>query len=296
MTGQILYVDGGWTCTAWLPERKAMKVEDIKRISVFGAGTMGPGLALVFALGGLEVKLYSRTVETLSKAMETVRSSLDTLVAHGSITGEEASAAYCRIGQTQNMSAAAGEAQLIMETIAETKEAKQALYAEVDKYCSKTTIFASNTSSLDIFGLIPERRRKNAVIAHFFAPAHVIPLVEVVPGPETAPERVETIAALFQRLGKRPVVMNKFGPGFIVDRIERAINETAMNMIEEGLVDAQGIDAAIKNTLGIRLPVLGVMQAFDYQSTSDAQIVAKRDELYLKMLDYLTDIGAFEPV
>ena len=135
---------------------------------------------------------------------------------------------------------------------------------------------------------------------------------------------------------KTPVVMKKFGPGFIVNRIQRAIGETCMDMVQEGLVEPEQIDDAIKATLGIRLPIVGVMQTFDfqgldmllayqknvgkvysfvedrvepgataprsgagiydYQGRSEAEILKKRDELYLKMIDYLTEIGAFEPV
>jgi 3-hydroxybutyryl-CoA dehydrogenase len=142
--------------------------------------------------------------------------------------------------------------------------------------------------------------------------------------------------ALMEALGKGPVVMKKFGPGFIVNRIQRAIGETAMDMIEEGLVDPEEIDKAVKFSLGVRLPIVGVIQTFDfqgldmllayqknvgkvysfvedrvdagrlgaksgagiydYQGRSEAEILQKRDELYLKMIDYLTEIGAFEPV
>jgi 3-hydroxybutyryl-CoA dehydrogenase len=313
-----------------------VKVEDIKRVAVFGAGTMGPGLSLVFALGGLDVTMYSRTVETLTKARQTIRASLETLVEHGTLSEAEAEAAAGRIGQTQALNAAAGDADLVIETIAENKEAKSALYCELDRFCPTRTIFASNTSSLNIFELMPAKRLPRTVVAHFFAPAHIIPLAEVVPAAETEPEVTETVAALLKKLGKAPVVMKKLGPGFIVNRIQRAIGETCMDMIDEGLAGPEEIDVAIKNTLGIRLPIVGVMQTFDfqgldmllayqknvgkvygfieekvaqgaygaktsrgiydYQGRSEAEIVKKRDELYLKMLDYLTEIHAFEPV
>jgi 3-hydroxybutyryl-CoA dehydrogenase len=313
-----------------------VKVEDIKKVSVFGAGTMGPGLALVFALGGLDVTMYSRTVETLAKAQKTIRASLGTLVEHGALSEAEAETAEGRIGKTQSLSAAAGDADLIIETIAENKEAKSALYCELDRFCPARTILASNTSSLNVFELMPAKRLSRAVVAHFFAPAHIIPLAEIVPAAETEPEVTEIVAALLRKLGKAPVVMNKLGPGFIVNRIQRAIGETCMDMIDEGLAGPEEIDVAIKNTLGIRLPIVGVMQTFDfqgldmllayqknvgkvygfieekveqgaygaktsrgiydYQGRSEVEIVKKRDELYLKMLDYLKEIHAFEPV
>ncbi len=313
-----------------------MRVEDIKKVAVLGAGTMGPGLALVFALGGLDVTMYSRTAETLVKAQDAMSASLEALIDHGSLGEADATATLGRIGQTQSLSAAVGDADLVIESIAESREAKRALYKELDRLCPPRSIFASNTSSLNIFELMPAARLPRTVIAHFFAPAQIIPLAEIVPAAETEPGVTDTVAALLRRLDKAPVVMGKYGPGFIVNRIQRAIGETCMDMIDEGLAGPEEIDAAIKNTLGIRLPIVGVMQTFDfqgldmllayqrnvgkvygfieekveqgaygvktsrgiydYQGRSEAEIVKKRDELYLKMLDYLKGIHAFEAV
>ena len=313
-----------------------MQLKGIKKVAVFGAGTMGPGLALVFALAGYEVSLYSRKAETLDKAVMMARESLATLVDHGSITLAEADRALALIHPTQSVEEAGRHADFVMETIAENKEAKAALYAELDGICPQRTIFASNTSSLNIFELVPPNRAPHTVVAHFFAPAHIIPLAEVVPGPRTGPDIVALAADFLEACGKTPVIMSKFGPGFIVNRIQRAIGETCMDMVQEGLVEPEQIDQAIKATLGIRLPIVGVMQTFDfqgldmllsyqknvgkvysfveelvergelgaktsrgiydYQGRSEADILKKRDELYLKMIDYLSEIGAFEPV
>lgn len=313
-----------------------MQVSDVKKVAVFGAGTMGPGLALVFALGGHDVSLYSRKAETLDKAMATARSSLETLADHGKVTTAAASQALARIHPTQSVEEAGRGAHFVMETIAENRDAKSALYQELDAICPHRTVFASNTSSLNIFELVPPERQPHTVVAHFFAPAHIIPLVEVVPGPRTAVHMLAFVADFLEGVGKTPVLMKKFGPGFIVNRIQRAIGETCMDMVQEGLVEPEEIDQAIKATLGIRLPIVGVMQTFDfqgldmllayqknvgkvysfveervergelgvksgrgiydYQGRSEAEILRKRDELYLKMIDYLTEIGAFEPV
>jgi len=313
-----------------------MHVNEVKKVAVFGAGTMGPGLALVFALGGHEVSLYSRKAETLDKAMVMAQESLGTLVSHGTIAATAADGALARIHPTQSVEEAGREADFVMETIAESKDAKTALYAELDAICPERTVIASNTSSLNIFDLMPRARQSNAVVAHFFAPAHIIPLAEVVPGPETSPATLAFAVDFLKAAGKTPVVMKRFGPGFIVNRIQRAIGETCMDMVQEGLVEPEEIDQAIKATLGIRLPIVGVMQTFDfqgldmllayqknvgkvysfveervergalgaktskgiydYQGRTEAEILKKRDELYLKMIDYLTEIGAFEPV
>jgi 3-hydroxybutyryl-CoA dehydrogenase len=313
-----------------------VNLQDVKKIAVFGAGTMGPGLAQMFACGGYDVALYSRKAETLDKAMVLVRANLATVVEHGTLTQAAAGEAVARVRPTQSVEEAAKGADIVMETITENKDAKRQLYGELDAVCSEHTVIASNTSSLNIFELMPAARQARAVCAHFFTPAHIIPLVEVVPGPETSAETMALTVALMEALGKGPVVMKKFGPGFIVNRLQRAIGETAMDMIEEGLVDPEEIDRAVKFSLGVRLPIVGVIQTFDfqgldmllayqknvgkvysfieervdkgatgakagrgiydYQGRSEVEILKKRDELYLKMLDYLRQIGAFEPL
>lgn len=313
-----------------------MNVEDVKKVAVFGAGTMGPGVAQMFAVAGYDVAMYSRKAETLEKAMAMVRANLATIIEHGTLTQAVADAAVARIQPTQSPEEAGKDADFVLETIAENKDAKRELYSELEAICPERTIFASNTSSLNVFELLPAGLQSRSVCAHFFTPAHIIPLVEVVPGPETAPETTELTLALMRACGKSPVAMKKFGPGFIVNRIQRAIGETAMDMVQEGLVEPEEIDTAIKTSLGIRLPIVGVMQTFDfqgldmllayqknvnnvysfieervergalgakagrgiydYQGRSEVEILKKRDELYLKMLDYLKEIGAFEPV
>jgi 3-hydroxybutyryl-CoA dehydrogenase len=313
-----------------------MKGKSGKNVAVFGAGTMGPGLAQVFAVAGHDVTMYSRKVETLERALEVLRANLNTLVEYGVLKEVTADGVFARVRPTQNLLEAGESADLVVETIAESKDAKGALYAEMDAVCRDEAIFASNTSALNIFELMPAKRLPRTVVTHFFTPPQIIPLVEVVPGPETLPEVVASVTSLLEECGKQPVLMKKFGPGFIVNRVQRAIGETCMDMIEEGLIQPQEIDRAIKLSLGIRLPVVGVMQTLDFQGLdmllayqknvnkvysfveervergdlgvkssrgiydyggrSATEIVKKRDELYLKMLDHLKEIGAFDPV
>ncbi len=321
----------------FLKERgDVVRVDDVKKVAVFGAGTMGPGVAQLFAGAGYDVAMYSRKAETLEKAVAMVKANFTTLIEHGAVTQTAADETVARIKTTQSVEEAGADADFVLETIAENKEAKRQLYGELETICPANTVFASNTSSLNVFELLPAGLQTRSLCAHFFTPAHIIPLVEVVPGPETAADAVDLTVALMKACGKSPVIMKKFGPGFIVNRIQRAIGETAMDMVQEGLVEPEEIDVAIKTSLGIRLPIVGVMQTFDfqgldmllayqqnvgkvysfiedrvkegavgakagkgiydYQGRSEVEILKKRDELYLKMLDYLHEIGAFEPL
>jgi len=297
---------------------------------------MGPGLAQMFASAGYEVAMFSRKAETLQRAVGMIRANFETLIQHGTATQADVDAAIALIRPTPSIEEAASDADFVMETIVENKDAKRELYGRLESLCPARAVFASNTSSLNVFELLPAGIQKRSVCAHFFTPAHIIPLVEVVPGPDTDPEVVAGTVELMNRCGKSPVVMKKFGPGFIVNRIQRAIGETSMDMIEEGLVEPEEIDKAIKASLGVRLPVVGVMQTFDfqgldmllayqknvgkvygfveervnrgacgaksgsgiydYQGRSEVEILKKRDRLYLQVLDFLKEIGAFEPV
>jgi 3-hydroxybutyryl-CoA dehydrogenase len=117
---------------------------------------------------------------------------------------------------------------------------------------------------LDIFSLVDVKRPERLVITHFFAPAHIIPLVEIVQGPTTSSETISFTATLMEKVGKNPIVMKKFGPGFIVNRIQKAIGEACFEMIEQGLAGPEEIDRAVKLSLGIRLPIVGVVQSMDF--------------------------------
>jgi 3-hydroxybutyryl-CoA dehydrogenase len=230
----------------------------------------------------------------------------------------------------------AGDADFIIEAVPEVPNRKKDIFSQLNKLSPIDTVIASNTSALDIFTLADMKRPERLVIAHFFAPAHIIPLVEIVPGPATSSETISFTATLMERVGKNPIIMKKFGPGFIVNRIQKAVGEACFEMIEQGLAGPEEIDRAIKLSLGIRLPIVGVVQSmdfngldmlldtqrnygkicsfieekvkkehlgvktskgiYDYQGRSETEILRKRDELYLKMLDYLHKIHAFEPV
>ncbi len=128
-----------------------MKVDDVKKIAVYGAGTMGPGLAQVFATAGYDVTMYSRKAETLEKGMSVARANMATFVEHGLLTAEQVKDALGRIKTTQSVAEAATDADMVIESIAEKMDAKKPLYDELDQVCPERTIFTSNTSYLNIY-------------------------------------------------------------------------------------------------------------------------------------------------
>jgi len=301
---------------------------------IVGAGVMGSSIAQVFAMAGAPVTLMDVDQQALDRAMGLIESGLVTFVDAGRLLHDQIPTVLARISPSLDLAASAADADFVMEAVPEIPALKKKIFSELGDVCKAEAVIASNTSALDIFSLAEIERPERLVIAHFFAPAHIIPLVEIVPGPRTSAETVSFAASLLKELGKIPVVLDRFGPGFIVNRIQRAIGETVLEMIEEGLAGPQEIDQAIKLSLGVRLSIVGVVQTFDfqgldmllqyqknvgkvysfvedrvkeghlgaktsrgiYQGRSETEILRKRDGLYLKMLDFLHEIDAFDPV
>jgi 3-hydroxybutyryl-CoA dehydrogenase len=313
-----------------------MKVMDIKKALIVGAGVMGNSIALTFARAGIEVALVDLDEKSLDRAVRLIRSSLNTLVDHGCISSDEIPSILGRIHPSIDLRSSAGGVDFAMEVVIEVEDVKKRVFSELDEVIPEDTIIASNTSGLDIFRFAEIKRLERLVIAHWFAPAHIIPLVEVVPGPKTSPEVVQSTAELMKRLGKKPVVMKKFVRSFIVNRIQNYISMAFFEILENGWATAEDIDLAVKTSLGIRLPIVGVVQNIDftgldlvldlmksygvsnalieekvekghlgaktskgiygYAGRSEEEILNKRDKLYLKMLDHLEDINAFQPI
>jgi 3-hydroxyacyl-CoA dehydrogenase len=308
----------------------------VKSVLVVSSGVMGSSIAQVFATGEWDVTLMDVDRNALTRAMGVIESGLRTLADFGRISETKISSILSRIKPRTDLTEKTGNVDFAIEVVPEVPAIKKKVLAELGDLCAPETVIASNTSALDIFSIAEVKRPERLIISHFFAPAHIIPLVEIVPGARTSPETVSFTAALMERLGKRPVVMKKYWPGFIGNRIQKAIGETVLQMIEEGVATPDEIDRAVKLTLGIRLPIVGVIQTFDfqgldmlldtmrnygkvfgfveekvkkghfgvktprgiydYQGRSEVEILRKRDELYLKMLRHLEEIHAFDPV
>ncbi len=313
-----------------------MKPSDVKKTLVVGAGVMGHSIAQVFAQSGIEVRLVDLDNKILDRAMGLIRANLETLADFGHVSAGEIPAIESRIHPSTDLAAAAKGVDFAVEAVVEVPDVKRKIFSRLEEFCPQDTIVASNTSSLDIFGIAQARRPQRLVVAHWFAPPHIIPLVEVVPGPETSPEVVSFTAGLMERLGKKTVIMKEFVPSFIVNRIQLGISTAVWEMLEKGWATPEEIDLAVKLSLGIRLPIVGVVQTYDftgldlvldimrsrgdispaveqkvkqghlgaktskgfydYGDRAETEILKKRDGRYLKMLDHLQKINAFEPI
>ena len=241
-----------------------MKLEEIQRIAVLGAGTMGPGIAQCYAMSGREVCLYDISESALVKARAMLLSNLDTFVDEELLTVEEADATYKRVSFTTVLAEALDGVQFVQETVAEKPQIKKSVFGEVDDILPTEAILVSNASALNPFELVPEGRRTNFAAAHWFAPPQILPLVEVAKGEETSEETMETILALLRACGKKPVRLEKYVPGYIINRIQILLNTEVFYLLENGVCTPEQMDMAVKASLMPRGMVLGLVQRYDF--------------------------------
>ena len=224
---------------------------EVHRVAVVGAGTMGNGIAHVFAQHGYEVTLVDVAEERLSLALETISANLDRQVRKGVIAAEEKGAALARIQTATDLAAAAG-AGLVVEAVPEQFELKARIFRELDERVPDG-ILASNTSSISITALAGHTRRPERVVGmHFMNPVPVMQLVEVVRGLQTSDEVVEAVVETAGRLGKTPVEVRDF-PGFVSNRVLMPMINEAVYCLMEGVASAEAIDTVMK--LGMNHPM-----------------------------------------
>ena len=242
-----------------------MKDERPESISVIGAGLMGHGIALQFAAAGFEVALHDTSGEQLAKALDDIRSALDTLRQQGIVDEAAAAAAPGRIRTTTSLPAAAAEAALVVEAVYEDLPLKQRVFADLDRHCPPRTVLASNTSSFMTSQLAPSTRRPDrVVVANWWNPAYLVPLVEVVRGPETSDETIAVLRGFLEAAGKRPIVLQKESLGFIGNRMQFALLREALAIVDKGIATPEDVDDVVRTSFGRRLSVAGPLEVFDF--------------------------------
>ncbi len=221
-------------------------------IGVIGAGTMGNGIAHVFAQFGYQVTLVDVKQELLARALATIKSNLERQVRKGSLTPEAATAALARLTPAVELQSL-GACELIVEAATEDVTLKKKIFAELDALSPAQTILASNTSSISITELAAATRRPEKVIGmHFFNPVPVMKLVEVVRGLATSDETFATIMQLSEQLGKTPVAVNDF-PGFVSNRVLMPMINEAIYCVMEGVAVPEAVDRVMQ--LGMNHPM-----------------------------------------
>ncbi|MDQ6716969.1 MAG: 3-hydroxyacyl-CoA dehydrogenase NAD-binding domain-containing protein [Gemmatimonadota bacterium] len=222
-------------------------------VGVLGAGAMGSGIAQVAATAGHSVLLRDINEAAAQKGIESVRKSLGGQVAKQKLTQERADEILGRIGNGSAEAASLSECGLVIEAIVEDLDVKQRTFREIETTVSPECILATNTSSLSVTAIADACARPERVIGiHFFNPAAVLPLVEIVPGKLTSPEITKRSRALIDSWGKTTVIASDT-PGFIVNRIARPFYGEAIRIYEEGMADSATIDWAMKEIGGFRM-------------------------------------------
>ncbi len=222
------------------------------KVLIIGAGTMGAGIAQAFASQGFDVVLRDIKPEFVERGVQFIKANLERLVAKAKLTQAEADNIVGRIQGTVDL-ALAKDAQLVVEAAVENMAIKKQIFQELDQICSADTILATNTSSLSITEVAAATSRPDKVIGmHFFNPAPVMKLVEIIKGITTSDETFEKVKALTEALGKTPVEVAE-APGFVVNRILVPMINEAVGILAEGVASAEDIDAAMK--LGANHPM-----------------------------------------
>ena len=238
-----------------------MSVESIKKVAVIGAGTMGHGIAQVFAMAGYQVWMRDIAQEILDRAISRIKISLEKLYSKG-VLREPPEAILGRIRTTLDINEACKEADLVIEAVPEKIDLKKKVFSEVDAVAPKHAILATNTSSLSITEIASATKRPDKVIGmHFFNPPVIMKLVEVIRGEKTSDETVNIIMDIAKKLGKEPVLVNKDSPGFIVNRILFALFHEALWSVDSGEHTVDEIDSAARYKAGFPM---GIFELIDY--------------------------------
>jgi 3-hydroxybutyryl-CoA dehydrogenase len=233
----------------------------MQNISVIGAGTMGNGIAHVFAQKGFTVNLIDTQAHQLEKALKTIGLNLDRQIAKGTLTEQDKTAVINAITPHTELPAGVAKADLVVEAATENVELKLNIFRQLDQHAPKNAILASNTSSISITRIAAVTQRPQSVIGlHFMNPVPVMKLVEIINGYATDPAITRQMVQLSEQLGKVPCVVNDY-PGFIANRILMPMINEAIYSLYEGVAGVREIDTVMK--LGMAHP-MGTLQLADF--------------------------------
>jgi 3-hydroxyacyl-CoA dehydrogenase len=236
----------------------------IQRIAVVGAGLMGHGIALELAAHGYDVYLHDQHEAQLERAREAIASGLGRLAESSRIAPDAAIMAPARITLGCDLIAAVAEADLVIEAVTEDLEVKLALFRALDTFAPPHAILASNTSTfMPSLLAAATSRPERVIVAHYFNPPHLLPLVELVRGEQTSDATVELLRDLYRGIGKAPAVVQREAPGFVGNRLQAALFREAAAIVAAGIASQEDVDTIVKTGFGRRLCVAGPFEIAD---------------------------------
>lgn len=236
----------------------------IERVAVIGAGTMGSGIAQVFAQAGCEVCLHARRRESLDRALARIEANQRLMIEGGLLTEAEAQAARRMLSVTAEIGEAAAGVQFVSENVPEDLALKREVFGILDRQAPPEAILSTDTSGLPVTEIAAATRAPQRVVGlHWVNPPHLVPAVEVVSGRQTSPETVATTCALAERLGKVPIRVARDVPGFVWNRLQFAILREALHICEAGIARPEDVDLALTHGLGFRWAAVGPLRLVD---------------------------------
>ncbi len=236
-----------------------------KNIAILGAGTMGTGIAQLFATKGHKVMMiYVYDDKQRAKPIETMRANLQVLVDQDVVAADEVEGIISNVCFTESLEEAAEFADVIFECIVENLAVKQDYFKRLDSLCPETTILASNTSAISITEIAETSEHKERIIGtHYWNPAYLVPLVEVIRTEYVSKETEDAMFELLESAGKKPVLVKKDVPGFLANRLQHALFREAISIVENDIAEPKDVDDAIKYGFGMRLGVMAPMEVMD---------------------------------
>nr|WP_198982576.1 3-hydroxyacyl-CoA dehydrogenase [Herbaspirillum sp. ASV7] len=247
-----------------------------EKIAVIGAGLIGRAWAIVFARAGFEVALWDAVPQALQGCRQLLQDNVGDLAAHGLID-EAAEVVLARIRTADSLADALQDAILVQENVKETVEVKREIFAEMDRLADPKTILTSSTSWIptsEFSEHLPGRDR--ILVAHPVNPPYLVPLVELAPAPWTSKATVERAHDIYTRAGQSPVLLNKEITGFLLNRIQGAVLNEALNLYENGYASAADLDKVLKDGLGLRWSFMGPFETIDLNAPEGVLDYARR--------------------
>lgn len=232
-------------------------------ILMVGAGVMGRGIAEVFATKGIKITLYDAFPEQLEKARQAIQTDMKSFADQKLVTDEEVQNVEQFVFYEESLEKIAPQVNLVIEGVFERHDIKKDIFDKLNKLCMPDCIFCSNTSGSNIFEIAQIDNPGRLLIAHFFNPPYIMPLVEVVAGDQTDPAVIEKVKNLLISVGKEPAVINTYIPGFIVNRLDNVLCREIGYMIMQGWTTAEDVERAIRYTSGTRYSFEGPLSLHD---------------------------------
>lgn len=235
-----------------------------EHITVVGAGLIGRAWAIVFAGAGYMVSIYDSSKTAVDNVLRQIEASVEDLIDAGLVSQREGEGILGRVVPYNNLAEAVHGASYVQEAVAENLQVKQTVFAELEAVVDKQTILATSTSALlpsAIFGKMAHKGR--CLVAHPVNPPYLIPLVELVPGPETDSAVVMTTKEIMNTAGQKPIVLTREYPGFVLNRLQVALVNEALSIVRNGIASMEDVDEAVKSGLGWRWVFMGPFETID---------------------------------